>query len=319
MGQAQAKTSGGTIMPGIGIGISPHFQNKKFSFSQYWATLISATVENAAPTHVVLTFPEAKTALGASDFTIAGFTVSSASWAGAVLTLVLSEAVLIFDGNLTITFVKTGTTATVTNNVADDGNTVARFDSRTGMAISQWNDISGNARHLTQATADKQPSLSDDGLLFDGTDDYMETSLYALNQPLTIYLSIKQLSYTPGDNILCSHHIGFKIYQSASIANGIGVYANGAAGINAAAALNEDIIVRVVFNGANSILQVDDNDAVNGTATAPGALGLNGIILAKEYNSETKYGNILYHDVIIRSGADSVETRDAIYNSLKKK
>jgi hypothetical protein len=119
-------------MPGISVSKIPIPFNKGggISWSSYWATLISATVENAAPTHVVLTFPTAQTSLGATDFTIAGFTISSASWTGAVLTLVLSEAVLVFDGSLTITFITTGQTATVTNNVADDGNTVAWFDSQ---------------------------------------------------------------------------------------------------------------------------------------------------------------------------------------------
>ena len=136
-------------MPGISaskIGIP--FQKNAFSFSSYWATLISATVENAAPTHVVLTFPTAQTSLGATDFTIAGFTIASGSWTGAVLTLVLSEAVMIFDGNLTITFVTTGETATVTNNVDDDGNTAIWLDSQDLTSITKdesnrvaaWND-----------------------------------------------------------------------------------------------------------------------------------------------------------------------------------
>ena len=100
----------------IGKGISPFIGNRGgISWSSYWTTLISATVENAAPTHVVLTFPIAKPALGATDFTIAGFTVSSASWAGAVLTLVLAETVYYGD-SLTVTFVPTGGTYTVTNN-----------------------------------------------------------------------------------------------------------------------------------------------------------------------------------------------------------
>ena len=105
-------------MPGISaskIGIP--FQKNAFSFSSYWATLISATVENAAPTHVVLTFPTAQTSLGASDFTIAGFTISSVSWTGAVLTLVLSIGVKYGDA-LIVTFVTTGETANVTNNVS---------------------------------------------------------------------------------------------------------------------------------------------------------------------------------------------------------
>ena len=105
-------------MPGISVSKIPiPFRGAGgINWSLYWATLISATVENAAPTHVVLTFSTAQTSLGASDFTIAGFTVSSASWTGAVLTLVLSSAVTGID-ELFLTFVKTGDNIYVSNNV----------------------------------------------------------------------------------------------------------------------------------------------------------------------------------------------------------
>ena len=104
-------------MPGISVSkICVPFGGGGINWSSYWATLISATVENAAPTHVVLTFPTAQTSLGASDFTIAGFTISSVSWTGAVLTLVLSIGVKYGDA-LIVTFVTTGETANVTNNV----------------------------------------------------------------------------------------------------------------------------------------------------------------------------------------------------------
>ncbi len=106
-------------MIGIGIGIG----RKRKNWSRYWTNIISATVENAAPTHVVITFPSAKN-LVASDITIAGFTVSSASWSGAVMTLVLSTAV-IYGDSLTMTFVKTGQTKVVTNNVAMTAETIA--------------------------------------------------------------------------------------------------------------------------------------------------------------------------------------------------
>lgn len=106
-------------MPGISTSKTsiPFSRGGSQSWESYWASLISATVETAAPTHVILTFPSAKTELTDTDFTVSGFTVSSASWTGAVLTLVLST-VVIFGDSLTVTFVTTGGTAVVTNNVA---------------------------------------------------------------------------------------------------------------------------------------------------------------------------------------------------------
>lgn len=92
------------------------------SWESYWASLISATVENAAPTHVVLTFPSAKTELTDTDFTVTvngvARTVSSASWTGAVITLVLASNVIVGD-TVVVTFVPSGGTTNVINNVGE--------------------------------------------------------------------------------------------------------------------------------------------------------------------------------------------------------
>ena len=111
--QGRIRKSGGIARPAISGG-----QSK--SLRSYWATLISATVENAVVSNVVLTFPDAKD-LVAADFTCTvngvARTINSGSWTGAALTLVLASAV-IYGDVVVITFVKSGGTKTVTNNVA---------------------------------------------------------------------------------------------------------------------------------------------------------------------------------------------------------
>ena len=104
-------------MSGIGIGISP-FIGRRFSWAAYWVSLVSATVEQAAPTKVVMTFGKANTSLVAADFTIAGFTVTllERDATNKILTLTVTPAVAYGD-SLVITFVKTGGTAAVINNV----------------------------------------------------------------------------------------------------------------------------------------------------------------------------------------------------------
>ena len=97
----------------LGIGSVKLGTGSPQSWSSYWNQLISATVEDAAPTHVVLTFPSAKN-LVASDITIAGFTVLSGSWAGSVYTLMLSTSVIYSDS---LTVVYKGKSYPVTNNV----------------------------------------------------------------------------------------------------------------------------------------------------------------------------------------------------------
>lgn len=125
--------------------ISP-LGTREDNWSSYWATLISATVEDATPTHVALTFPFAQPSLGATDFTIAGFTINSASWTGPVLTLVLSAAV-IYGDSLTIAFVKTGNTHVITNNVIIvwDGTVGDSFDGGTGSQSNPYLISSGEA------------------------------------------------------------------------------------------------------------------------------------------------------------------------------
>jgi hypothetical protein len=66
-----------------------------FQWSDFWATLISATIEDADATKVILTFSNANTDLIASDFSIVGKTISSLTRDGTnkVLTLTLSTPV----------------------------------------------------------------------------------------------------------------------------------------------------------------------------------------------------------------------------------
>lgn len=53
-----------------------------------------------------------------------------------------------------------------------DASDYASFTISSG-AVSQWNDKSGNARHLAQSTAGYRPTVDAGGVLFDGTDDHL--------------------------------------------------------------------------------------------------------------------------------------------------
>src|SRR5262245_19031906 len=72
-----------------------------------------------------------------------------------------------------------------------DATTIAGLSD--GSAVAQWNDISGNANHLTQATGSKQP-LYKTGIVkglpivrFDGVDDFLRGTFGStVAQTLTI-------------------------------------------------------------------------------------------------------------------------------------
>lgn len=63
-----------------------------------------------------------------------------------------------------------------------------------GGAVSQWDDKSGNNRHVTQATSAKQPTYSATGLNskptidFDGTDDFLKNATFEPAGALTCFL-----------------------------------------------------------------------------------------------------------------------------------
>ena len=300
-----------------------------FSWSSYWATLISATVETAAPTDVVLTFPTAQTSLGATDFTIAGFTIVSASWTGAVLTLVLSSAVLVFDGNLTITFTTTGTTATVTNNVADDGNTVAWYDysdtstiTQVGGVVSQWADKLGSGHDLIQATEICKPILNANGVRFTRTanenvadGNFMKTANFAFIQPEAIYIVFRQISWNSQARIWDGNDYNKMCARQLSEANKINIVTNGVMQHNDSMNIGAFGIVRALYNGALSEIQINNHLKQIGSAgtTDAGGFTIGGAGDGLSYTNS----DIEVKAIILRTVADDDATKGLIYRGLK--
>ena len=315
-------------MPGISTSkIAIPFNSGGIDYLHYWTTLISATVETAAPTHVVLTFPTAQTSLVAADFTIAGFTISSASWTGAVLTLVLSTAVLVFDEDLTITFVKTGDTGTVTNNVADDGNTQVWLNYKDDTTITKsaanlvslWEDKLASGNDVAQAGADNLKPIYDilRGVKFDGVRQFLKSgAIAALDQPTSVYLVVKQKSYGLFDTLIDGNADGSGyIYQNTTY---LYLTSNGAT--NSINRPNPSFdtwnIIRGQFNGGNSRFVINDNDAATGNA---GAGNMGGVTLAWSNLANSYFGNVQFKEAIFRDVADDSATDTAINNYLKRK
>lgn len=83
---------------------------------------------------------------------------------------------------------------------ADDASTITL----NGSTVSQWDDKSGNARHVAQATAVKQPVYANNilnglsALSFDGSNDSLFTNAATttLNQPVHRFIACKFLTKT---------------------------------------------------------------------------------------------------------------------------
>jgi hypothetical protein len=178
-------------------------------------------------------------------------------------------------------------------------------------AVSQWDDQSGNARHLLQATAGAKPTKQSDGsILFDGTSDYLEAA-FSLAQPTTIYLLLKTISWTPGNRYICD---GNTLQSRAVIHNGattIQSFVNGGGGsCDVSFAASTYGVITAVFDGATSALQVDNNTEDTG---ALGTGSGTGFTLGREGGGGfSVFTNIQVKEILIYSAAHDTDQRDAV-------
>lgn len=76
-----------------------------------------------------------------------------------------------------------------------------------GGTVQQWNDISGNNHHISQATSSKRPVYNTGqingkpGVTFDGVDDFLKAT-FTFTRPNTIYMVCKNITMTIND-LLC--------------------------------------------------------------------------------------------------------------------
>lgn len=176
----------------------------------------------------------------------------------------------------------------------------------TGAGVSQWDDASGNGRHLLQSTDPNRPALQGDGtILFDGTAFYLKTNAFTLNQPLTLFLKFKSVSWTSGRSVC-----GGNVAASAGIRQGgstpqLQLVAGSAANTNGDLAVNTYGVVSAVIDGANSLLQVDSGTATTGNpganAAAAFSLGASG--------AGTLFSNIQVKEAIAYAGTIGASDR----------
>lgn len=291
-----------------------------FSWSSYWSTLISATVETAAPTHVVLTFP-APASVTTADFTMPGFTFTSLSWTGNVLTLVSSVGVSFYEGNLTITFVPSGGTATVTNNVAstgtkawyqyDDLSTITKDESE---VITQINEKLATGINLVSVTG-YEPVWSADGIVhhlsrmtcanFGNTAQptmyYILLKFVSMPQQAALFQALNQLVRNANNsNLVPSLVVGL---PGGYLSNPISV------------SLDTWHIIKVKFNGGSSWAQVDNEEKVtfdSGTLSSSQPLGFG-------WRTGGTENDMIWREWICRSIDESDDNVNAISAYLEKK
>lgn len=146
----------------------------------------------------------------------------------------------------------------------------------TGSGISQWNDSSGNGRHLLQGTDAARPAGQSDGsVLFNGTSHFLKCAPFTLNQPTWVVIAVKQVSWTAFD-YFCDGNTGDSaIIRQVTATPQVGIYAGTSLG-NVSLTLSSLGVIAAVFNGASSSVRLNNGSPVSGNAGAgnPGGFTL---------------------------------------------
>jgi len=204
--------------------------------------------------------------------------------------------------------------------VLDDGNTVAWFDYLENITMDGsnlvriWGDKSVEGNDLLQAVGTRQPLWSADGVLFDGIDNFMKCIAFPWNQPEFIYMVMKQITWTNFDYFFDGNALNSGVMFQRGVTPNISLYAGAELGPNINMILNQWKIVRILFNGIASKLQINEIAAITGDA---GAANMGGFTLGCPADALFgRFSNIEVKEIIGRSSAVG---EAAIYSYLSTK
>ena len=145
-------------------------------------------------------------------------------------------------------------------------------------------------------------------ILFGGVDEYLKTASFSINPPLSIYIVCKQVTWTSNDVI----YSGTNIYMHQKVGGAspqISASAGTSSSVNSNLAVGSYGIVTTVFNGAGSVLQVNNTTAVTGDF---GSGGISGGFWLGDYYSLGIPSNIIVKEVIIFSAAHTAAQRAVV-------
>jgi len=184
----------------------------------------------------------------------------------------------------------------------------------TGSGVSNWADVSGNGNDLQQGTDANRPSKESDGsILFDGISQYLKTAGFTLNQPTTIYLLARQVTWTDQESIFDGNTLNSGRFQQITPSPNVRILA-GSSVTNTEWTVNTYAILTCIFNGASSSLRVNNNTAVAGNA---GAGNMGGFTLGTRGDAAGSSCNLQVKGTLIFDTAHDDSEQQKMYEYLK--
>jgi len=203
--------------------------------------------------------------------------------------------------------------------VLDDGNTLfwgkvsTDYMTVSNDSISEWEDYLGGSVTLT-ASGDARPVIKGDSIIFDGIDDYLTYISTSIDQPLFFYIVFSMHGWTDENGIL-GGHLTQSVYLKQDYATPrIIAYAGSVSNGLSDLAEYEKGIVRCLFNGANSLLIINEN--AGSVDTDFGTNDPQGINIGKG-SIALNYMPMAVWEVIIRNTADSEVNQAVIMDYLQ--
>jgi hypothetical protein len=183
-----------------------------------------------------------------------------------------------------------------------------------GSLVAQWNDTSGNARHLTQATSASQPTYRSSvsvlngkpAVEFDGVDDFIRSAALTLAQPFGIVVVFAGAG-TSGE-VLLGRYSGAG--QAPILRNLTGAWSMFAgSNLSSGSANSSAHLLMSAFNGATSALYADGAAGVTGNA---GTNTSSGIRLGNDFNSTGALSGHIAYAAIKASALTTQERSDLL-------
>jgi len=144
-------------------------------------------------------------------------------------------------------------------------------------------------------------------------DNFLKTAGFTFNQPETVYVVFKAITFTDGDTILDGNAGNdLRLFQ-VDPEPGISGFAGSQFGTGAGPVTGVYGVVCAVYNGASSLVRVNNEAPVSGDS---GASNGSGFTLGCFGNGATAFANIQVKEVILYSGAHTTAQQNAVINYL---